>query len=67
MNLVNPPSSLGQPLGEQPVTNQTSWRYGYTANQVPVGNINYQPTRIRIPYVGIPYPSNNFTPWEQPN
>ena len=28
MNLVNPPSSSGQPLGAQPVTNQTSWGYG---------------------------------------
>ena len=65
--MVNPPSISGQPLGAQPVTNQTSWGYGYTANQVPIGNINYQPTPIGMPYVGIPYPSNTFTPWGQPN
>ena len=59
-NVVNPASSSGQPLGAQPVTNQTSWGYGYTVNQIPVGNINYPPNPIRIPYAGIPYPSNTF-------
>ena len=43
-NVVNPPSSLSQPLGEQPVTNQTSCGYGYIENKVPVENINYQAT-----------------------
>ena len=60
--MVNPPSSSGQPLGAQPVTNQTSWGYGYTTNQVAIGNINYQPTPT-----GIPYPSNTFTSWGKPN
>ena len=65
MNVVNPPSSSGQSLGAQPVTNQTSQGYGYTANQVPVGNINYQPNPIGMPYARITYPSNTFTPWGQ--
>ena len=42
-NVVNPLSSSVQPLRAQPVTNQTSWGYGYIENQVPVGNINYPP------------------------
>ena len=61
--VVNPPSNLGQPLGAQPVTNQTYLGYGYTTNQVPVGNINYSPNPTGMPYVGIPYPSNTFTLW----
>ena len=65
-NVVNTPSSSSHPLGAQPVSNKTSWGYGYLANQVPVGNINYQPTPTRMPHVGIPYPSNTFTPWGQP-
>ena len=43
MNVVNPPSSSGQPLGAQPITNQTSWGYGYTTNQIPIGNVNPNP------------------------
>ena len=61
-NVVNPPSSSGQPLGVQLVTIQSSSGYGY---QIPVGNHPSNPTRM--PYVGIPYPSNTFTPWGQPN
>ena len=66
-NVVNLPSSSGQPLGAQPITNQTSWGYGYTTNQVPVGNINYPPNPTGMAYAGIPYPSNTFMPWGKPN
>ena len=65
--MVNPPSSSGHPLGAQLVTNQTSWGYGYTTNQVPIGNLNYPPNPTGIPNAGIPYPSNTFTPWGKPN
>ena len=44
-NVVNPPSSLGHPLGAQPVTVQSSGGYGY---QIPVGNHPPNPT-------GMPY------------
>ena len=37
-NVVNPPSSSGQPLGAQRITVQSSGGYGY---QIPVGNINH--------------------------
>ena len=63
MNIVNPPLSLGQPLGAQPVVSQASWGYGYPANQIPVGNMNYQPTPTGISYTKIPYLGNSFTPW----
>ena len=61
-NVVNPPSSSGQPLGAQPVTIQSSSGYGY---QIPIGNHPSNPTGM--PYTRIPYPSNTFTPWGQPN
>ena len=57
-NVVNPASSSGHPLGAQPVTSQTSRGYGY---QIPVGN--HPPNPTGMPYAGIPYPSNTFTPW----
>ena len=60
--MVNPPSSSGQPLGAQPVTIHSSSGYGY---QILVGNHPSNP--IGMPYTGIPYPSNTFTPWGQPN
>ena len=44
-NVVNPPSSSGQPLGVQPITIQSSGGYGY---QIPIGNINYPPNPTRI-------------------
>ena len=52
-NIVNPPLSLGQPLGEQPVVNQVFWGYRYLENQVPIRNMNYQPTPTSISYIGI--------------
>ena len=55
--MVNPPSSSGEPLGAQPVVIQSSSSYGY---QIPIGNHPSNPT-------GIPFPSNNFTPWGKPN
>ena len=58
-DVVNPPSSSGQPLGAQPVTIQSFEGYGY---QIPVGNINHPPNPIGMPYAGIPYPSNAFRP-----
>ena len=61
-NVVNPPSSLGQPLGAQPVTVQTFGGYGY---QIPIGN--HPPNPTGMPYAGIPYPSNTFMPWGKPN
>jgi len=61
-NVVNPPSSSGQPLGAQPVTIQSSGGYGY---QIPVGN--HPPNPTGMPYAGIPYPSNTFMPWGKPN
>ena len=66
-NIVNPPLSLGQPLGAQPVISQALWGYGYPTNQVLVGNVNYQPTPIGVSCTAIPYPGNTFTPWGQPN
>ena len=66
-NMVNPPSTSGQPLGAQPVVNQPSWGYGYPGNQLPVGNMNYQLASIGTMYPGIPYPGNTFTPWGKPN
>ena len=51
----------------QPLVHQPSWDYGYPANQILVGNMNYQPTPIGMSYTGIPYPMNTFTPWGQPN
>ena len=58
--MVNPPSSLGQPSGAEPVTIQSSRGYGY---HIPIGNINHPPNPTGMPYAGIPYPSNTFTPW----
>ena len=58
-NVVNPPSSSGQPSRAQPVTIQSSGGYGY---RIPIGNINHPPNPI-----GIPYPSNTITPWGKPN
>ena len=63
-NVVNPPSSSGEPSGTQPITIQSSRGYGY---QIPIGNINNPPNPIGMPYAGIPYPSNTFTPWGKPN
>ena len=65
--MVNHISSLGQPLVAQPVVNKPSWGYGYLENQIPIGNMNYQPTPIGISYTGIPYPGNAFTLWGKPN
>ena len=62
--MVNPPSSSGQPLGAQPVTIQSSGGNGY---QIPVGSIDHPPNPTGMPYARIPYPSNTFTPWGQPN
>ena len=45
-NVVNPPSSSGQPSMAQPAVHQPSWGYGYPTNQMLVGNMNYQPTPI---------------------
>ena len=56
-NVVDPPSSSGQPLGAQPMTIQSSSGYGY---QIPIGNHPSNPT-------GIPFPSSTFTPWGKPN
>ena len=53
-------------LSEVPVS-QTSLGYGYTTNQIPIGNINYPPNPTGMPYAIITYPSNTFTPWGQPN
>ena len=66
-NMVNPPFSSGQPLGVQPALNQPSWGYGYPENQLPVVNMNYQPTSTGNMYYGIPYLGNTFTPWGKPN
>ena len=66
-NMVNPPSSLVQSSGVQHAVNQLSWGYGYPTNQLPVVNINYQPTSTGTMYSRIPYPGNTFTPWGKPN
>ena len=58
-NVVNPPSSSGQPLGAQPATIQSSRGYGY---QIPVGSINYPPNST-----GISFPSSTFMPSGKPN
>ena len=63
INMVNPPSSSGQPLGVKPAVNQPSWGYGYPTNQLPLVNINYQPISTGTMYSIIPYPGNTFTPW----
>ena len=36
---------------------------GHPANQVTVGNMNYQPTPTGMSYTRIPYPRNSFTLW----
>ena len=62
-NVVNPPSSSGQPSVAQPAVHQPSWGYGYPKNQMHVGNMNYYPTPIGMYYTRIPYLGNTFTPW----
>ena len=61
-HVVNPTSSSGQPSGAQLVTVKSSSGYGY---QIPIGNHPSNPTET--PHIGIPYPSNTFTPWGKPN
>ena len=63
-NVVIPPSSSDHPLGAQPVTIQSFGGYGH---QILVRNINCPSNPIGIPYDVIPYPSNTFMPWGQPN
>ena len=66
-NVVNPPSSSGQPLGVQPVNNLASWGYTYLGTQPPMTNQVYQQPPLVDVYPGIPYPRNVFVPWGQPN
>ena len=39
-HMLNPISTLGQPLGVQSVVNQPYWGYGYPKNQLPIVNMN---------------------------
>ena len=60
-NMVNPPSSSGHPSVAQLAVHKPSWGYGYPANQIPIGNMNYQPNPIGMSYTRIPYSGNTFT------